>query len=47
MFTHTLSQNSFKNALQDVTDPRQVLETRGMLLVRLLKTRAAFTSAHD
>ena len=37
----SLGQISFRNVLHGVTDSRQVLETRGMVLVRLLKTRAA------
>ena len=37
LFTHTLGQNSFRNMLHGVTDSAQVLGTRGMALVRLLK----------
>ena len=47
LLTHALGQNSFRNVLHGVTDSRQVLETHGMVLVRLLKTRSAFTTAHD
>ena len=47
LFTHALGQNSFRNMLHEVTDSAQVLKIRGMVLVRLLKARAAFTSAHD
>ena len=47
LFTHALGQNSFRNMLHGVTDSAQVLETRGIVLVRLLKTRALFTTADD
>ena len=46
LFTHALGQNSFRNMLHGVTDSAQVLKTRGMVLVRLLKTRTAFTTTH-
>ena len=41
LFTHALGQNGFRNVLHGVTDSPQVVKTRGMVLVRLLKTRAA------